>query len=279
MIARSWLALGVAGVLSSPVGADWLVFRSGQVLETKGSWNVVGRQVQFHATSGVLQSLPAVEVDLAASAFLSWQVGDRRSMGAHRPPAGAELRRSDPAGGKIGEAACLDVEVVEVWSGETLELRIGGRSEIVHLACLDAPEADYKLQELATFGIDAYAVLASLAPRGNRLCWIEEVPPLRDADGHRIGYLQTRDGRDLGADLVGRGLALVRSGACARRELYLKLEQQALATERGNWGAVAHELALAIVGIPVEGVRGGSRGGGRGGLSALPPRRQPVRRA
>lgn len=57
------LALAHGGVLH----ADWLVLRSGQRIETRGAWEVRGRQVVFTSRTGVLQALPLADVDIDAS--------------------------------------------------------------------------------------------------------------------------------------------------------------------------------------------------------------------
>ncbi|GMU65478.1 MAG: hypothetical protein AMXMBFR36_17520 [Acidobacteriota bacterium] len=59
----SVLALGLCG----PTYADWLVLRSGQRIETKGAWNVRGRQVVFTSRTGALQALPLSDIDVEAS--------------------------------------------------------------------------------------------------------------------------------------------------------------------------------------------------------------------
>jgi hypothetical protein len=54
-------------VSGSPIAADVLVLRDGTRVETQGSWEVKGRQIQFRDAKGVLSALRASEVDLAAS--------------------------------------------------------------------------------------------------------------------------------------------------------------------------------------------------------------------
>ena len=52
------------------------------------------------------------EVDLAASAFLTWQVGERRGVSAAQPPAGTEMRSGGAPGTPAKEAPCVDAKVV-----------------------------------------------------------------------------------------------------------------------------------------------------------------------
>ncbi len=260
----------LGALASAPVAvADWLVFRGGGVQETRGAWQVDGRQVRFHAPGGALQAVRTEEVDLAASAFLSWQVGDRRAIGAERPPAGAEMRPATDGGAPLGEAPCTKAKVTAVVNAETLEVRGSSGSEVVHLACLDAPEPDHRSAELSALGVDSFEAVERLAPPGADVCVADEVPALVDRDGHRILYVRLADGRDLGEELVARGLALARGGTCARRGRYLEVERVALAAQRGHWGPVVHDLALAIVAHPV------AVGGAAAGGAPLPrPRRR-----
>jgi len=261
--------LVVLGVAPRPAAADWLLFYTGVALETRGAWEVRGQQVRFTARSGALQSARAEDIDLAASAFLSWQIGDRRAIDAARPPAGAELAPARGAAAAPATAACVPAKIVAVRSAETLEVARGGRSEIVHLACLDAPEAAHRLPELAYFGDTADLTVESLAPAATEVCVAEENPPLVDRSGHRIVYVRLPDGRDLGETLLRDGLALARGGACARHDLYLQSERAALAAQAGNWGLLAHDLAVAVVGLPSS----------SGRASALPPARRAARRS
>ncbi len=256
-------------LLAVPAGADWLVYRAGGVQEIKGAWEVVGAQVRFHLPSGTYSAVRADEVDLAASAFLSWQVGDRSAIGAGHPPVGAELVGTQ-ATGVEAVAPCVPARVVRVVTAETLEIDAGKGSETVHLACIDAPEPGHSLPALSAFGEQSAGTVSLLARPGTAVCVEAERPPLADRAGHRIVYLQLPDGRDLGELVLRRGLGLARGGACARRDAYLAIEGQALAAQVGHWGPVSHDLSVAIVGDALE--LDGSA------AAALPQRALPRRR-
>lgn len=64
---RWLLAAALALVPGGALHADWLVLRSGQRIETKGAWEVRGRQVVFTSRTGALQALPLADVDVEAS--------------------------------------------------------------------------------------------------------------------------------------------------------------------------------------------------------------------
>lgn len=68
MKATRWFLAAVLALASGgALHADWLVLRSGQRIETKGAWEVRGRQVVFTSRTGVLQALPLADVDVEAS--------------------------------------------------------------------------------------------------------------------------------------------------------------------------------------------------------------------
>jgi endonuclease YncB( thermonuclease family) len=263
------VSVGLAAqlLLAAPAGADWLVYRAGGVQEIEGPWEVAGAQVRFHLPGGTYSMVRADEVDLAASAFLSWQVGDRATMGAGHPPAGAELvarAGAVAAPPEEGGVPCVPARVVRIVTAETIEIDAGQGTETVHLACIDAPEPGHPLPELSSFGEQSAGTVSLLARPGTTVCVTEERPALADRAGHRIVYLALADGRDLGELVLRRGLGLARGGACARRDAYVAIERQALAAGSGHWGPVGHDLSVAILAEAVE---------LGGGASALPKRR------
>ena len=89
---RWLLVLPIALAAAPPAAGDWLVFLGGGLQETRGRWEVRDGLVRFHSPGGTFLSARAEDVDLAASAFLTWQVGDRRKSPDSLPPAGAEMR-------------------------------------------------------------------------------------------------------------------------------------------------------------------------------------------
>ncbi|MEE8524694.1 MAG: FxLYD domain-containing protein [Thermoanaerobaculia bacterium] len=56
------------GATATVAAADWLVTGDGARVETRGPWEVKGRQVVFRLPNGTLSSLRLAEVDLEASA-------------------------------------------------------------------------------------------------------------------------------------------------------------------------------------------------------------------
>jgi endonuclease YncB( thermonuclease family) len=247
MAARSLVAVVLAAAsFAASAAADWLVYTGGGVEEVRGGWQVRRGQVVFTSPSGALMSVKVDEVDLAASAFLTWQVGERRGVSAKHPPAGTEMRVGGAASAGAKEAPCAAAKVVSVVEAVTLEIERGGRREIVHLACVDAPGITHRFPQLSALGADARERVELLARPGFEVCVGDEVPALVDREGHRVVYVRLPDGRDLGGELLARGLALARSGGCAREAVYVKLESQAIAALAGHWDDSRDELASVV---------------------------------
>jgi endonuclease YncB( thermonuclease family) len=247
----------LAGTVAVPARAEWIVFVGGGIREIRGSLDVRGRQVRFHDVSGTLMSVAADDVDVAASAFLTAQVG--------RMPAPSSVVAPGPAAGGRPGAACASVRLARIASAETYEVEIGGKVETIHLACVDAPETRHRIPDLAFFGHEAAARVEQLLATSPSLCLVEDDPPRRDGADHRVAFLRTGDGRDLGAEIVRRGFAVARAGNCGRVEDYLALEARARADQQGHWGPSAHGAAVAVVASTVSfgGMPTARRGGGR----------------
>lgn len=66
-----------AVLLAAPAAADWLKTREGALVETRGGWKVKGSTVVFTAANGTLSSLRLSEVDLDASAVVTFESRER----------------------------------------------------------------------------------------------------------------------------------------------------------------------------------------------------------
>lgn len=242
---------------------EWLVYIGAGLEAIEGGWEERRGQVMFRLRGGTLVSVPYADVDLPASAIVTWQLGGRR-----RPPPRAELPEALPA--DPAEAPpCRAARVVSLRSGETLEVSDGKRREIVHLACLDAPETQHKYPELGWFGRATLSAVKLAVPAGAHVCLTEQTPPKRDGEGHRVVFVTLADGRDYTAEVIGGGLGLLRPASCSRAAYYRRLEDQAITEQRGLWGAMSNKAAFAAANLAVA-VAGGpapprrSGGGGRG---------------
>ena len=219
--------------------------------------------VVFHA-SRTLLSVRIENVDVPASQFLSWQLLENRRRtepspsgisGAFRKPP-AEVPRQPAAkvagwpglpGFVAKDFPCVPARVERVVSAETLEVSAGGKRETVHAACLGAPQVQQRYPELAWFGRESTAGVSPLVRAGQNVCLAEEQPPLRDELGHRRLYIELANGRDLTAEVIGRGLGVLRSGTCSRIDRYRPIAKEAFLQERGHWGPASLDAALAVL--------------------------------
>jgi endonuclease YncB( thermonuclease family) len=238
--------------------------------EIRGVIEVRGKQVLFHSPAGVLLSARLEDVDVPSSAFLTWQVGDGRALPAGPPAKLVVPGQSAPP--KATAPPCVPAKVDSIVNAETLKIEVGGRLEGVHLACVDGPDLKHKFPDLDWYGRVAHAAVESLAPAGSAICVSEDSPPRRDVEGHRIVYVRTRSGADLGAQVIERGLGVVRTEPCARLETYRIAERKARLAGSGNWGTEANAPSLAIAfnamaltGGPGPAPRAGVLSGGGGG--------------
>lgn len=114
---RVALFAALAGLAAAPCGADWLVTRDGNRVETRGPWEVKGKLVVFHTLKGDLSSLRLAEVDLeesrraTAQAELARQATEesRQRPPEKRPPAfvltDENVRHVTPGGAAASQAA------------------------------------------------------------------------------------------------------------------------------------------------------------------------------
>ena len=261
-------ALALAAVLLSlfvaPAAAadEWLVYIGAGLEAIEGGWEERRGQVLFRLRGGTLVSVPYADVDLPASAVVTWQLGGRREA-PPRPALPKELP-AEPA----ERPPCVPARVVSLRSGETLQISDGKTREIVHLACLDAPETRHKYPELGWFGRATLSAVELAVPPGSHICVTEQTPPKRDAEGHRVVYVNLADGRDYTAEVIAGGLGLLRPAGCPRAAEYRRMEDRAIARQRGLWGTMSAQAAFKAANLAVS-VGGGpapprQRGGGRG---------------
>ena len=236
------MALGAFVTLwaTGSVSADeWLVFIGGGLQDVEGGWEERGRTVVFTLRGGTLASVPFEDVDLPTSAFITWQLGGRR-----QPPPRAPLPDLESETEFQAVTECIEARVKSIQSGETLEVIVDGESEIVHLACVDAPETQHQFPELAWFGRATVSAIRIAVKPGAEICLVEQKPVRRDGEGHRIVDVQLSDGRDIAEAVIFDGLGLLRPASCSRAHYLRRLEDRAIAEQRGLWGSMSQKAAL-----------------------------------
>jgi len=251
-----------AGLTPNPTTADeWLVYVGGGIEPVKGAWTERRSDVMFTQLNGTLVSVPYEDVDLATSAFVTWQLNGQR----HAPPR-LELEPAPPGGDPApAEKACTRARVVAFGGGETFDVQYRDVRERVHAACLDAPEVEHRFVELGWFGRAMVSAVRLELKLGDEVCFSEQSPPLVDEEGHRVVHLSLAGGQDYSREVIAGGLGLLRPARCDRAEEYRGLENRAIAEHRGLWGTIGTRPALAAARLVV------SAGPGAGGAAASRP--------
>jgi micrococcal nuclease len=130
------------------------------------------------------------------------------------------------------------VPVSRVIDGDTLEVRMAGRTERVRLIGVDTPEADHPDPSVQAFAEEATTFVRRLV--GGRRVTLEVEPGRedRDAYGRLLRYVLLEDGRSLNEAILveGYGFAYTRF-PFARMEAYRRLEREAREAGRGLWGS------------------------------------------
>jgi micrococcal nuclease len=139
--------------------------------------------------------------------------------------------------GRHGPGAASESAVVTaVDDGDTIEVRIGTRTDIVRLLGVDTPEIHHPTKPVQCFGPEAAAYTASrLTGKAVRL--EGDVEP-RDVYDRRLAYVYV-DGKRFNDELLAKGyaklLVIPPNGAHSRTMLARELE--AMHAGRGLWGA------------------------------------------
>jgi hypothetical protein len=155
------LVVGGGSVLSAD---EWLVYVGGGIETINGDWRERRGEVIFSLRGGPLVSVPYEDVDLATSAFITWQLNGRRHA-----PSRAGLPPEPPPTDVRSDAECEPASIQAVSGGETFDVLLGDRLERVHAACLDAPETQHLFPELGWFGrATVSAVLLEVKPGDER---------------------------------------------------------------------------------------------------------------
>lgn len=117
-------------------------------------------------------------------------------------------------------------EVVAVRDGDTIDVRIGGRTRRVEVAAIDCPEATQP------FGPEATAATTELTAGATVRIGLRGAP----GEGRIVASVRLPDGRDLAEELLRRGLAWWVAGTDDAAASALRAhEREARAARRGLW--------------------------------------------
>jgi micrococcal nuclease len=162
---------------------------------------------------------------IALVAFVALS-GDEAGDGDPGESAPAPAGSADPGG--------VRAEVVSVTDGDTIEVRLDGRTEDVRYIGIDTPEVD------PSIGVECFGAEASDLNRrlvGGRTVRLVFDDELRDRYGRLLAYVYAGP-RFVNAEIVRRGYArtLTIEPNSDRAPLFARLESEAGREGRGLWG-------------------------------------------
>lgn len=144
---------------------------------------------------------------------------------------------SSPGGGG-GEGRKIKAVVDHVADGDTIAVRLHGKTVEVRLIGIDTPETVRPGVPVECGGVAASKAMKRQLKPGDRVALVRDPSQdRRDAYGRRLAYVEEH-GRDVGKRQVGRGHAnvYIYDDAFARLSSYNGAEDRARQANRGVWG-------------------------------------------
>ena len=160
-------------------------------------------------------------------------------MGGRDPPpdSNASSVVGVPAGGEDGWIPNATVE--RVIDGDTISVKIEGRSETVRLIGIDTPESVAPFRPVQCFGKEASLYLETMLPAGTEVTLVRDVE-FRDVYDRLLGYVvRSRDGLFINLELVTAGYAAVLNYPPNDyyADVLARAEADAIAAGGGLWSA------------------------------------------
>ncbi len=130
----------------------------------------------------------------------------------------------------------ITARVERVIDGDTVRVRVGGKTRTVRLIGVDTPETKHPSKAVEYFGREASAFTkAHLEGKTVRLAK-DSIGDTRDRYGRLLRYVYL-DGDNFNARLIREGYAhAYRRFPFSRRQAFIRLEQQARKRGKGLWG-------------------------------------------
>jgi micrococcal nuclease len=129
--------------------------------------------------------------------------------------------------------------VVSVVDGDTLVVRMAGRTETVRLIGVDTPETVHPSKPVECFGPEASARTAALLPKGTRITVARDAEA-RDRYGRLLLYVtRAADGLFVNMDIIEQGYAVPLSiePNTAHERDFAEAAHRASTARLGLWGA------------------------------------------
>ena len=153
-------------------------------------------------------------------------------------PAAATGTRAPPDGPTTTAAVETNAVIDHVVDGDTVDVRIAGRTERVRLIGINTPETKDPRRPVECYGPEASALTTLLLPAGTGVR-LERDAEARDDYGRLLAYVQRSDGLFVNLELVRQGAAVVLSirPNTAYAAAIAAAADQARRARRGLWGA------------------------------------------
>lgn len=129
--------------------------------------------------------------------------------------------------------------VTEVVDGDTLTVRLSGRTETVRLIGIDTPETVHPTKPVECFGPEASAFTKSLLPPGTEVSLVRDAEA-RDRYGRLLAYVtRVDDGLFVNRAILDNGMAVPLSiePNTAHQRDFAEVAYRASAARLGLWGA------------------------------------------
>ena len=160
----------------------------------------------------------------------------RRSTAEDRPAATGT--RAPPAGPTTTAAVETNAVIDHVVDGDTVDVRIAGRTERVRLIGINTPETKDPRRPVECYGPEASALTTLLLPAGTGVR-LERDAEARDDYGRLLAYVRRSDGLFVNLELARQGAAVVLSirPNTAYAAVIAAAADEARRARRGLWGA------------------------------------------
>ena len=126
-----------------------------------------------------------------------------------------------------------------VVDGDTIVVRLAGRTEMVRMIGIDTPETVHPTQPVECFGPEASAFTKSLLPPGTKVSLVRDAEA-RDRYGRLLAYVtRVDDGLFVNRAIVDNGMAVPLSiePNTAHQRDFAESTYRASAAQLGLWGA------------------------------------------
>ena len=152
-------------------------------------------------------------------------------------PAAAPGTRAPP-GGPTAAAVETNAVIDHVVDGDTVDVRIDGRTERVRLIGINTPETKDPRRPVECYGPEASALTSLLLPAGTGVR-LERDVEARDDYGRLLAYVRRSDGLFVNLELARQGAAVVLSirPNTAFAAVIAVAADEARRARRGLWGA------------------------------------------